>query len=972
MANPTDTFLSGSNIDFIEGLYARWLEDPASVDPSWRELFSGTSPGGRPLLGSTDGRPRQTNGHPATNGAAVSAKGANGHGAAAAIAPARGQAVTVGDLPAALSAMQLQARVDQTLYAFRLRGHLLAQLDPLGRPRPRMNHIADLAMASDAAFSPEELEQVVDSSEVFPDRKRVKLRDLLARLRRTYCGHIGVEYMGLLDSGRRRWLMPRMEHTENRLDPSTAEQRRILEKLTYADTFEAFIHTKYQGAKRFSVDGGESLLPMLDTMLELGGELGVEEVVIGMAHRGRLNVLTNVLGKSPDQIFSEFNGPVDPRKFMGRGDVKYHLGFSSDVTTSGGKRIHLSLAFNPSHLEFVHPVVEGRARAKQQRLEGQDRRKVLPLVIHGDAAMAGQGVVAETLNLARLRGYDTGGTVHLVINNQLGYTTDPEDGRSSIYCTAVAQMLDIPIFHVNGDDPEACVHAMRLATEYRQTFQSDVVIDLVCFRRYGHNEGDEPSYTQPLMYEAIRHHPPVSELYARTLAGDGRVSAEDAEAIRETCKRHFLQAYNLAKETPQLREPSAHEGLWKGFRGGPEEGIPEPETGVPQKTLAPLLEHLAKVPPGFTPLRQMGKILERRAAMARGELPLDWSAGENLAYATLLGAGTHVRLTGQDTERGTFGHRNAVLHDMKTGATFVPLQNLGAGQARFEVYNSPLSETGCMGFEFGYSLDYPDALVLWEAQFGDFANGAQVIIDQFIVAAEDKWRRLSGLTLLLPHGYEGAGPEHSSARLERFLAMSAEDNIQVCYPTSSAQIFHLLRRQAIRPWRKPLVVMSPKSLLRREEAGSPLSAFTSGRFQRLISDAPPGRESKVTRLLLCSGKVAYDLLTARAKAGDDSVAIVRLEQLHPFPEAQLRAEIARYPGLEELTWVQEEPENMGAWSFVLPRLTGRVSAKGRPLPLRYAGREASAGPATGFQKTHELEQVLLVDAALSRGHADGR
>ncbi|MGZ6161899.1 MAG: 2-oxoglutarate dehydrogenase E1 component, partial [Myxococcaceae bacterium] len=917
-------------------------------------------------------RAQPTNGHAAANGAA--AKAVNGNGAAAvAQAPAAARTqVSVGDVPAALAAMQLQARVDQTLYAFRLRGHLLAQIDPLGRPRPQMNHIADLAMASDAAFSPEELEQVVDSSEVFADRKRVKLRELLARLRRTYCGHVGVEYMNVLDSSRRRWLMPRMEHTENQLNPSTAEQRRILEKLTYADTFEAFIHTKYQGAKRFSVDGGESLLPMLDTMLELGGELGLEEVVIGMAHRGRLNVLTNVLGKGPDQIFSEFNGPVDPRKFMGRGDVKYHLGFSSDVTTSTGKRIHLSLAFNPSHLEFVHPVVEGRARAKQEQLAGQDRRRVLPLVIHGDAAMAAQGVVAETLNLARLRGYDTGGTVHLVINNQLGYTTDPEDGRSSIYCTAVAQMLDIPIFHVNGDDPEACVHAMRLATEYRQRFQSDVVIDLVCFRRYGHNEGDEPSYTQPLMYEAIRHHPPVSELYAKTLAQQGRVSAEDAEAIREEAKRHFLQAYNQAKETPALREPSAYEGLWKGYRGGPEEGIAEPETGVPEKELAPLLEHLAHVPPGFSPLRQMGKILERRAAMGRGEIPLDWSAGENLAYATLLKTGTHVRLTGQDTERGTFGHRNAVLHDVKTGATYVPLQDLGPDAARFDIYNSPLSETGCMGFEFGYSLDYPDALVLWEAQFGDFANGAQVIIDQFIVAAEDKWRRLSGLTLLLPHGYEGAGPEHSSARLERFLAMSAEDNIQVCYPTSSAQIFHLLRRQAIRPWRKPLVVMTPKSLLRREEASAPLSAFTSGKFQRLISDPPASGVGKVTRLLLCTGKVAYDLLAARAKAADDMVAIARLEQLHPFPGAQLAAEIARYPALEELIWVQEEPENMGAWAFVLPKLTGRSSAKGRPLPLRYAGRAESASPATGFQKTHELEQVLLVDAALSRGQPDGR
>src|SRR5215813_3287880 len=960
MPNAPDSFLSGSNIDFIEGLYARWLEDPSSVDPSWRELFAGTVASGRPLLatngdGLTIARPTT----PRTNG--------NGHGA---VVQTLAPAPTLTPVPR--GAMQLQARVDQTLYAFRLRGHLLAQIDPLGRPRAPMSHVADLALASNEAFTAQELEQEVDSSNVFPDKTRVKLRELLERLRRTYCGHLGVEFMTLYDSDRRRWLMPRMEHTENRLNPTVAEQRRILEKLTYAETFEAFIHTKYQGAKRFSIDGGESLLPMMDTMLELGGERGVEEAVIGMAHRGRLNVLTNILGKGPDQIFSEFNGPVDPRSFMGRGDVKYHLGFSSDYTTETGKKIHLSLAFNPSHLEFVHPVVEGRARAKQQRLDPGNRSKVLPLVVHGDAAMSGQGVIAETLNLSRLRGYDTGGTVHVVVNNQLGYTTDPEDARSSIYSTAVAQMLDIPIFHVNSDDPEACVHAMRLATEYRQKFQSDVVIDLVCFRRYGHNEGDEPAYTQPVMYEAIRNHPPVAEIYAKTLAEQGRVPLAEAEAVRERAKQSFLAAYNRAKESPQLKEPSAHEGVWRPYRGGPETAVPEVMTGVPATTLVPLLQHLSALPEGFTPLRQMGKILERRAAMARGEAPLDWSAGENLAYATLLRAGTHVRLTGQDTERGTFGHRNAVIHDVKTGATYTPLTDLGPGAGVFEVYNSPLSETGCMGFEFGYSLDYPEALVLWEAQFGDFANGAQVIIDQFIVAAEDKWRRLSGLTLLLPHGYEGAGPEHSSARLERFLSMAAEDNIQVCYPTTSAQMFHLLRRQALRPWRKPLVVMTPKSLLRREEASSSLSAFATGNFQRLISDPPTGGAAGVKRLLLCTGKVVYDLLAARAKAGDDTVAIARLEQLYPFPEAQLAAEIARYPVLQELFWVQEEPENMGAWSFVLPMLLSRVSARGRALPLRYAGREASASPATGFQKTHELEQTLLIDAAMSRGLPDGR
>jgi len=952
-----DSFLSGANIDFIEGLYARWLEDPGSIDASWSELFA-RSRGGRPLLSG--------NGAPATNGHAARTSAA-GNGSAAA------QALAVEPAAPSVEGMSLQKKVDQTLYAFRLRGHLLAQLDPLGRPRPRLEHAADLALVSDQAFTAAELEQMVDAGAVFEGRQRVRLRELLDRLRRTYCGRIGVEFMTLLDSERRRWLTPRMEHSENRATLSVEEQRRILDKLTIAETFESFIHTKYQGAKRFSLDGGESLIPMLDALLEVAGELGVAEVVIGMAHRGRLNVLANVLGKSPDQIFSEFNGPADPRSYVSRGDVKYHMGFSSDWTTTRGRRIHLSLAFNPSHLEFVHPVVEGRVRAKQTRLGTEDRRrKALPLVIHGDASMAGQGVVAETLNLSRLRGYDTGGTVHLVVNNQLGYTTDPEDARSSIYCTAVAQMLDIPIFHVNGDDPEACVHVMRLATEYRQQFQSDVVVDLVCFRRYGHNEGDEPSYTQPVMYEQIRKHPPVAVLYAKELEASGRLGAPEAERIRDAAKDHFQGAYLRAKERPQIADPSANEGIWKGVRGGPESGVPEVATAIPRERARALLEHLSRVPAGFTPLRQMSKILERRAAQARGELLLDWGSAENLAYASLLTEKVHVRLTGQDTERGTFGHRNAVLHDARTGATYTALASLEPGQGRFEVYNSPLSEAGCMGFEFGYSLDYPDALVLWEAQFGDFANGAQVIIDQFVVAAEQKWRRLSGLVLLLPHGYEGAGPEHSSARLERYLALCAEDNMQVTYPTSSAQFFHLLRRQALRPWRKPLVVMTPKSLLRREEASSPLEAFTSGSWRRLIADGPEVDPRPVTRLLLCSGKVFFDLDAARKAAGDASLGLARVEQLYPLPRAELEAVVARYPALREVVWVQEEPTNMGPRRFMMPHLAKIAASARQTVTLRYVGRSESPSPATGFLKTHELEQQLLVQEAIARGTPHAR
>ncbi len=949
-----DSFLTGTNIDFIEGLYARWLEDPSSVDASWRDVFAHAG-GGRPL--TSDSVPKSTNGHGPSPA---------GNGASALALPVETPAITA-------SGMGLQARVDQTLYAFRLRGHLLAQLDPLGRPRPPLEHAADLAMVTDQAFSPAELDQIVDGSGVFAGERRVGLRDLLDRLRRTYCGRIGVEFMTLLDSDRRRWLIPRMEHTENRATLSTFEQRHILEKLTFAETFESFIHTKYQGAKRFSIDGGESLIPMLDTLLDVGGELGLTEVVIGMAHRGRLNVLANILGKSPDQIFSEFNGPADPRSYVARGDVKYHMGFSSDWTSSRQKRIHLSLAFNPSHLEFVHPVVEGRVRAKQTRLGTADRRrKALPLVIHGDASMSGQGVVAETLNLSRLRGYDTGGTVHLVVNNQIGYTTLPEDGRSSIYCTAVAQMLDIPIFHVNGDDPEACVHVMRLATEYRQEFQSDVVVDLVCFRRYGHNEGDEPSYTQPVMYEEIRRHPPVAVLYAQEMEKKDRLSAQEAQKIRDDAKEHFQSAYLRAKEKPLIADPSANEGLWKGFRGGPEEGVPEVPTAIAPERASALVAHLSRVPEGFTPLRQMTKILDRRLAMAKGELPLDWGTAESLAYASLLTEKVHVRLTGQDTERGTFGHRNAVLHDARTGATYTPLSAVGPDQALFEVFNSPLSEVGCMGYEFGYSLDYPDALVLWEAQFGDFANGAQVIIDQFIVAAEQKWRRLSGLVLLLPHGYEGAGPEHSSARLERFLDMSAEDNIQVCYPTSAAQLFHLFRRQALRSWRKPLVVMTPKSLLRREEAASPLQAFTEGGWQRVIGDAAEADPASVTRLLLCSGKVAFDLMAHRAASKDTSVALARVEQLYPVPRTELVALVKRYPSLTELLWVQEEPRNMGAWRFMRSHLAELAATAAQKVSVRYVGRVESPSPATGFLKTHELEQKLLVDEAFARGTTNGR
>ncbi len=965
MANFQDSYLSGGNIDFIEGLYARYLEDPSNVDPSWRELFERNDGAGRPIFNKTLIEPPAPV-VPGKEGKGDGKSEGKGNKTAAAVALAPQTAPTV----AFEQDMKLQARVDQAISAFRLRGHLRAQLDPLGRPRPSLDHVADVGMVDDKYFSATELEQLVESSNVFPEA-RVKLKELLGRLRRTYTGAIGVEYMQMLDSERRRWLMRRMEYTENRTAFTVDEQRHILTRLSYAEGFENFLHTKFIGAKRFALDGGEALVPMLDAVLEVGGDLGLKEVVIGMAHRGRLNVLTNILGKKPDQIFSEFEGPQDPKQHMGRGDVKYHMGFSSDHSTRGGKGIHLSLAFNPSHLEAVDPVVEGRVRAKQDRSGDTERTKVMPLLIHGDAAFIGQGVVAETLNMAGLEGYKTGGTLHVVINNQVGFTTDPSDSRSSIYSTALAQMLDVPVFHVNGDDPEACVHVARLVAEYRQTFKSDVVVDLVCYRRYGHNEGDDPSFTQPAMYEIIRKHPTVRTLYAQQLAQQARISAEDSEAIKQRCMQEFDAALTRARAESQFKEPNALEGLWQPYKGGLHKSAPQVTTAVDKETLRSALKKLSEVPEGFNVHRDVERtVLKKRQGMLQSE-ELQWSEGESLAYATLLSEGYSIRVSGQDSERGTFSHRHAVLHDVKTGANFVPLRQFPTGRAHFDVFNSPLSEMGVLGFEYGYSLDVPDGLTIWEAQFGDFANGAQIIIDQFIAAGESKWRRLSGLTLLLPHGYEGQGPEHSSARLERFLSLSAEDNIQVAYPTTPAQIFHLLRRQVLRPLRKPLVIMSPKSLLRRPEATSKLEELATGTFQEVILDKvdPAG----VTRLLLCSGKVYYDLVKARDERKDDSIAIVRVEQLYPFPFDELAGLVAKMPKLTELYWVQEEPRNSGGWHFMLPRLHDLASARGQnPLKVGYIGRAEAASPATGFPQTHNLEQQLIVEEAILRGTKNGR
>ncbi|GMU09436.1 2-oxoglutarate dehydrogenase E1 component [Corallococcus caeni] len=962
MANFQDSFLSGANIDFIEGLYARFLDDPGSVDSSWREVFERNNGTGRPIFNA-----KQLE---APAPAAAEGKGKGKANGVAVQAPAAAAAPQAPAAPA--QDIGLQSKVDQAITAFRLRGHLRAKLDPLDRPRPQLGHVADVALMDENHFAAKELEQAVECNNVFP-QQRVRLADLVTRLRRTYSGHIGVEFMQMLDSERRRWLMQRMEHSDNRTPFSVEDQRHILTKLSYAEGFENFLHTKYVGAKRFSLDGGEALIPMLDALLEVGSAMGLKELVIGMAHRGRLNVLTNILGKKPDQIFSEFDGPKDPKAYLGRGDVKYHMGFSSDHTTRSGKNVHLSLAFNPSHLECVGPVVEGRVRAKQDRGGDAERTGVVPLLIHGDAAFIGQGITSETLNFSGLKGYTTGGTVHIVINNQVGFTTDPSDSRSSIYSTAIAQMLDIPVFHVNGDDPEACVHAARLAAEYRQTFKSDVVIDFICYRRYGHNEGDDPSFTQPAMYDLIRKHPPVRALYAKALAEAGRISAEESDSIKQRCFQDFDAALTRARQESQFKEPNALEGLWKTYKGGLLKNAPQVPTAVAKATLRDALQKLATAPAGFNVHRDVERtVLKKRQGMLESE-ELQWSEGESLAYATLLSEGYTIRLSGQDSERGTFSHRHAVLHDTQTGEEYVPLRQFPTGKATFNVWNSPLSEMGVLGFDYGYSLDVPDGLTLWEAQFGDFANGAQIIIDQFIAAAESKWRRLSGITLLLPHGYEGQGPEHSSARLERFLDLCAEDNLQVCYPTTPAQIFHLLRRQVLRPVRKPLVIMSPKSLLRRPEAISRMDDLATGAFQEVIPDAKADA-AKVKRLLLCSGKVYYDLAKARDERKDDSIAIVRVEQLYPFPQDELANLVAKLPSLQELYWVQEEPRNAGGWHFMFPRLHDLLSHRSQQqtVKLGYIGRAEAASPATGFTKTHDYEQQLIIEEAILRGPQNGR
>ena len=847
-------------------------------------------------------------------------------------------------------AVELQARVSAMVNSYRVRGHLFANLDPLGiREKPPF----DLSLETFGLHR-------VEPDTIFAyGNKKLPLGEITRRLKETYCRSIGAEFTFIEDPEERRWLQHRMEDSENRSELDKPTQLRILRKLTDAELFERFLHNTYVGAKRFSVEGAESVIPMLELIVDHCAPLGVEEIVIGMAHRGRLNVLINVLELPPQDILAAFED-VDPERYLGSGDVKYHLGHSTDRVIDG-HNIHLTLSFNPSHLEFVNPVVEGRVRAKQDRRGDAERKRVLPLLLHGDAAFIGQGIVAETLNLSGLRAYTTGGTIHVVINNQIGFTTAWSDARSTRYCTDITRMLRCPVFHVNGEDPEAVGHVAKIATEYRQRYGRDVVVDLYCYRKYGHNEADEPRFTQPLMYGAIRKKRSVLEIYRDTLVDGGKCSEEEADAIAKASRKRYDDALALVRNDNHRYEARAYQGLWSSYRGGEDVDTPDVDTSVPRETLTSLMDEITELPDDFSCMRQIRAELSARRQQGQGELPVRWGAAESLAFASLVHEGVRVRITGQDAERGTFSHRHAVLYDLDTGEPYSPLRALSRvrGRGGFEVHDSCLSEAGVLGFEYGYSLDSPDALVIWEAQFGDFANGAQVLIDQFISSSEDKWDRLTGLVLLLPHGFEGMGPEHSSARLERFLSLAAEDNMMVVNLTTAAQIFHALRRQVLRPWRKPLVVMSPKSLLRSEKAASTLDELALGSFQRIMVErevAP--RNAK--RVLLCSGKIFYDLHAARERQERDDVAIIRFEQLYPLRARELRDIFAPYADGTELVWVQEEPFNSGAWYYINAQLPGLLGGR---FPVRCISRPPSASPATGSGEAHKIEQRQIVDEA---------
>ncbi|QDT36157.1 2-oxoglutarate dehydrogenase E1 component [Stratiformator vulcanicus] len=927
--------LNTGSLSFLEQMYAAYQEDPQSVSPDWRDYFEGMS----------------------AEGSASARRGGT-----------ESNAVIAGTSPHVLSelkrelheAVATQERVDQLIRNYRVRGHIAAQIDPLGRPH-EMPAELDPAFYG---FTDADMERQVNSTWMGGPEKR-SLRQIISWLQSTYCRSIGVQFMHIDSLRVRAWLQDKMEGTGNYLKLNREEQLRIYRRLSDAVLFEEFIQKKYVSKKRFSLEGAESLIPLLDMAIEKAGTKGVDEVVLGMAHRGRLNVLANIMGKSPADIFREFEDN-DPESHLYGGDVKYHLGYSSDWETATGRNVHLSLSFNPSHLEFINPIVTGRIRAKQDRVGDEDRKQKMALLIHGDAAFAGEGIVQETLNMSELDGYTVGGTVHVIVNNQIGFTTCEQQGRSTLYSTEVARMLQSPIFHVNGEDPEAVAQVINLSLDFREKFQRDVVIDMYCYRRHGHNEADEPSFTQPLMYQTIGKRPTVRETYLERLLERKEMTEADAKEILKESRKKLEADLKAARADVKVTKPNAGKGIWSDYKGG--HSADDPETAVPKGQLIQLLLQQCDLPEGFTPHPKIEKLLlSTRRDMAEGKQKLNWGTAEALALASIVtGIGGdqpyRIRMSGQDVERGTFSHRHSVFHDYVTGERFMPLAHLSDDQAPVEIVNSPLSEAGVLGFEYGYSLDTPDGLVLWEAQFGDFVNAAQVIIDQFITSAEDKWRRLNGLVMLLPHGFEGQGPEHSSARLERFLMAAAEDNIEVCYPSTPDQYFHMLRRQVLRKWRKPLIVMTPKSLLRAPVATCGLGALATGKFMRVIPDITDELHEEVNRILICSGKVYYDLDEYRQKYERYDVAIIRMEELYPHPIEELQQAFAGYREGTEVVWVQEEPENMGAWRFVWshhgPNLLDR-------FPLRCISRPPSASPATGSHASHVFEQERLVTEAFS-------
>ena len=904
--------LFAGNAAFLEAAYEQYLADPAQVHPQLRQIFQDSSPA-----------------HPTHPAASTGSS---------------------------VAADRRQSAVSRLIARHRLLGARRADVNPLGY---EPHDIPELTLAG-CGLSESDLDAEFETDIV--GLPRAPLKDILAAVQNVYCGTLAPEFMHISDGRRREWLREKFESRRIAPPPPREMKLRLLERLTAAETLEKYLHTRYVGQKRFSLEGGEALIPMLDVLLQYAGENGVVESVIGMAHRGRLNVLVNILGKRPADLFREFEGKQEKMK-SGSGDVKYHMGFSSSLKTSGGQ-MHLALAFNPSHLEIANPVVAGSVRARQDRRGDSARRSVLPVQIHGDAAFAGQGVVMETLNLSQVRGFKVGGSVHIIVNNQIGFTTSaPDDARSTFFCSDVAKMIEAPIIHVNGEDPEAAAFAARAALDYRNEFGADIVIDMVCYRRHGHNEQDEPLMTQPLMYRKVKTRPGPPAVYAEKLRAEGALKAgEDAEMVK--ARRAKLEKGDAAND--EAREANKSDFVdWAKYT--PRDWDVKADTAASRKIIALAGKTLSQFPPGFTPHNQLKNLAARRAEMAAGKRPLDWGMGENLAYAALLLEGHPVRLSGQDCGRGTFSHRHAVWHDQKRdkrdGGSYIPLRNLSPKQAEFLVIDSLLSEEAVLGFEYGYAYTAPDKLVIWEAQFGDFANGAQVVIDQFIAAGESKWGRFCGLTMLLPHGYEGQGPEHSSARLERYLQLCAEYNIQVCVPSTPAQMFHLLRRQMIRGGRRPLVVMTPKSLLRHPEATSQLAELTGGRFFPVIGEADKNvTPRKATRLVFCSGKVYYDVLAVRRERKLDDVAVVRLEQLYPFPHKYVQAEIDRYKNAHTVVWCQEEPGNQGAWHR-LQHYFRRHLRKGQKLA--YALRPSAASPAAGYADIHKIQQQEVVDAALT-------